>query len=188
MTQQRSDGAPSADAANAYLEALRERLAADGCGVTATTWRDYRVAIGSRSDRKVRWFGTKVELFVLATAVPEVDNASMTDFTGWAMDYVKSLRSGLPGARNAAMILPALASGSVQPSARDWAAKDARILGTSLIGRPVTTAADLARAGKHEQVRQPVQRRHGLPSRSPGSAESTDETEHQVPCCRHLVS
>lgn len=42
MTQQRSDGAPSADAANAYLEALRERLAADGCGMTATTWPDYR--------------------------------------------------------------------------------------------------------------------------------------------------
>ncbi|WP_329373099.1 hypothetical protein [Streptomyces sp. NBC_01483] len=146
MTQQRSDGAPSADAANAYLEALRERLAADGCGVTATTWRDYRVVIGSRSDRKVRWFGTKVELFVLATAVPEVDNASMADFTGWAMDYVKSLRSGLPGARNAAMILPALASGSVQPSARDWAAKDARILGTSLIGRPVTVETSASRA------------------------------------------
>ena len=92
------------------------------------------MVIGSRSDRRVRWFDTKVELFVLATAVPEVDSASMADFTGWAMDYVKSLRSGLPGARDAAMILPALASGSVQPSARDWAAKDALILGTSLIG------------------------------------------------------
>jgi hypothetical protein len=93
MTQQRSDEAPSADAANASLEALRERLAADGCGVTATTWRAYGVVIGSRSDRKVRWFGTKVELLVLATAVPEVDNASMADFTGWAM-----VGGDLPGA------------------------------------------------------------------------------------------
>ncbi|MCX4598532.1 hypothetical protein OG819_56460 [Streptomyces sp. NBC_01549] len=153
MTQQRSDGAPSADAANAYLEALRERLAADGCGVTATTWRDYRVVIGSRSDRKVRWFGTRVELFVLATAVLEVDNASMAEYTGWAMDYVKSLRSGLPGARNAAMILPALASGSVQPSARDWAAKDARILGTSLIGRPVTVETSASKATRVSMYR-----------------------------------
>ncbi|MFF7928855.1 hypothetical protein ACFZDP_48790 [Streptomyces mirabilis] len=62
----------------------------------------------------------------------------MAEFTKWAMDHVKSLRSGLPGARNATMILPALASGSIEPSARDWAAKDARILGTSLIGRSVT--------------------------------------------------
>ncbi|MFF7601641.1 hypothetical protein [Streptomyces mirabilis] len=69
----------------------------------------------------MRWFGTKVELFVLVAAVPEVDGASMAEFTGWAMDYVKSLRNGLPGARNATMILPALAGGSVQPSARNWA-------------------------------------------------------------------
>ncbi|XDO64484.1 hypothetical protein HEP84_57845 [Streptomyces sp. RLB1-33] len=82
-TQQRTEGAASADA---YLEALRERLSADGCGVTATTWRDYRVVIGCRSDRSVRWFGTKVELFTLASAVSEVDNASMAEFTGWAMD------------------------------------------------------------------------------------------------------
>ncbi|MER7688950.1 hypothetical protein [Streptomyces sp. NPDC097610] len=95
MTQQRTDGVLSADAANAYLEALRERLATDGCGGTATTWRDYRVVIGSRSDRRVRWFGTKVELFVLAAAVPQVDDASTAEFTGWAMDYVKSRRSGL---------------------------------------------------------------------------------------------
>lgn len=89
-----------------------------------------------------RWdfgpFGTKMALFVLAAAVPEVDDASMAEFTEWAMDHVKSLRSGPPGARNATMILPALAGDSVEPSVRDWAAKGARILGTSLIGRPVT--------------------------------------------------
>ncbi|WP_371642060.1 hypothetical protein [Streptomyces mirabilis] len=58
-----------------------------------------------------------MELFVLAAAVPEVDDASMAEFTGWAMDHVMSFRSGLPGARNATMILPALAGDSVQPSA-----------------------------------------------------------------------
>ncbi|KAF5990496.1 hypothetical protein ACH4PR_49805 [Streptomyces mirabilis] len=79
-----------------------------------------------------------MELFVLAAAVPEVDDAPMAEFTEWAMDHVKSLRSVPPGARNATMILPALAGGSVEPSARDWAAEDARILGMSLIGRPVT--------------------------------------------------
>ncbi|MFD7602078.1 hypothetical protein ACFWAN_16285 [Streptomyces mirabilis] len=79
-----------------------------------------------------------MELFVVAAAVPEVDDASMAEFTEWAMDHVNSLRSGLPGARNATTTLPALAGGSVQPCARNWAAKDARILGTSLIGRPVT--------------------------------------------------
>ncbi|MFD9126234.1 hypothetical protein [Kitasatospora sp. NPDC059571] len=138
MTEQQIDGESPADAAaTTYLEGLGARLRADGCVVTATTWQGHRVVIGSRSDRKVKWFGTKVELFVLAAAVPEVDQASLHGFTGWAMDYCKHLRSGLPGARNAAMILPALVSGSVRRSATDWAAKDARVLGTTLVGRPV---------------------------------------------------
>ncbi|MCU7826880.1 hypothetical protein [Kitasatospora sp. DSM 101779] len=138
MTQQQANGASPVDAASTYLEGLGERLRADGCQVTAATWRDHGVVVGGRSDRKVRWFGTKTELFVLAAAVPEIDSASLAEFTEWAMDRAKNIRSGLPGARNAAMVLPALVSSTVHPSAAQWAAADARLLGTSLIGRPVT--------------------------------------------------
>ena len=138
MTQQQAHGASPVDAASTYPEGLGERLAADGCHVTAATWRDHRVVFASRSDRKVRWFGTRTELFVLAAVVPEIDVTSLAAFTGWAMDRAKSIRSGLPGARNAAMVLPALISGSVQPSAAQWAAADTRLLGTTLLSRPVT--------------------------------------------------
>ena len=138
MTQHQNDPAPTTGAADSYLAGLRERLAADGSVVTGTTWHDRPVTIGSRSDRKARWFGTKAELFVLAATVPEVDQALLTEFTGWALDYAKNLRGGLAGARNAALILPALVTTNAQPAARTWAAKDARVLGTSLIGRPVT--------------------------------------------------
>ncbi|MFH8253710.1 hypothetical protein [Streptomyces roseolus] len=129
---------PTADAAATYLTALRERLAGDGCTVTAPEWNGHRVVTGSRADRKARWFGTKVEVFVFAAAVPEVDVADLAEFTGWAMGYAKGLRSGVPGARNAAMVLPALVSTRVRPEAARWAAEDARILGTTLIGRPLT--------------------------------------------------
>ena len=88
--------------------------------------------------RKARWFGTKAELFVLAASVPGVGQALLTEYTGWALDYAKNLRGGLAGARNATLILPALVTGNAQPDARTWAAKDARVLGTSLIGRPIT--------------------------------------------------
>lgn len=54
------------------------------------------------------------------------------------MSYAKSLRKGIPGARNAAFVLPALVSDRVGPEAAQWAAQDARLLGTTLIGRPVT--------------------------------------------------
>lgn len=129
---------PTADAAAAYLEALHGRLTADGCTVTSSPWDDRRVVAGSRADRKVRWFGTKVELFVFAAAVPEVDVATLGEFTAWAMRCAKGLRSGMSGARNAAMVLPALVSTRVRPEAARWAAQDARILGTTLISRPLT--------------------------------------------------
>ncbi|MGW2420677.1 hypothetical protein ACWC0C_15735 [Streptomyces sp. NPDC001709] len=146
MTQQKFDGVPQVEAPGAYLEVVRERLAADGCRLTATTWAGYQVLIGSRSDRRLRWFGTKVELIVLATAVPEVDKDSMVEFTRWAMSYVKGLQGGLPGARNAAMVLPALVSGSVQAAAREWATQDARVVGMSVVGWPVTAQTSASRA------------------------------------------
>ncbi|WP_030273915.1 hypothetical protein [Streptomyces sp. NRRL B-24484] len=137
MTQQQANGPSPADAAGAYLQELGERLRADGCQVTATTWGDHAVVVGNRGDRKLRWFGTKTELFVLAAAVPEVDTVALTEFTAWAMERSKHLRSGLPGARNAATVLPALIGDTVQPSAAQWAAADARLLGTTLLGRPI---------------------------------------------------
>lgn len=57
------------------------------------------------------------------------------------MSYARSCRGGLPGARNAMMVLPALISGGVQASAREWAARDAQVLETSVIGRPLTVEA-----------------------------------------------
>ena len=138
MTQQRTDGAPTADPAGAYLEALRGRLASDGCEVTASVWRDCPVVIGSRSDRRARWFGTKMELFVFAAAAPAVDEASMAQFTGWAMDYAKSIRSGLAGARNAAIATERASFGSFfsdrpEPSSRT---RDANMAGMSTTCSP----------------------------------------------------
>jgi hypothetical protein len=128
---------PTADAAAAYLAALQERLTGDGCAVTSLHWKDQPVVIGRRGDRKARWFGTKTELFVLAAAVPEIDLATLAGFTGWSMSYAKSVRKGIPGFRNAAMVIPALVSGRVQPEAARWATEDARVVGATLIGRPV---------------------------------------------------
>ncbi|WP_299535766.1 hypothetical protein [uncultured Streptomyces sp.] len=129
---------PTADAATAYLTALQERLTRDGCAVTSPQRKDRSVVIGHRADRKARWFGTKTELFVFAAAVPEIDLSTLADFTAWSMAHAKSLRRGIPGARNAAMVLPALISARVQPEAARWAAQDARAVGATLIGRPVT--------------------------------------------------
>ncbi|MFF4168716.1 hypothetical protein [Streptomyces sp. NPDC001744] len=138
---------PPADAAIAYLTALQGRLAADGCTVIPTRWNGRQVVTGFRADRKARWFGTKAELSVFAAAVPVIDAAVLAEFTEWSMRYAKSLRGGIPGARNAALVLPALVSARVRPEAARWAAQDARLLDATLIGRPlaVETAPDAVR-------------------------------------------
>ncbi|MFJ5266245.1 hypothetical protein ACIQAC_37875 [Streptomyces sp. NPDC088387] len=131
MTQQQTP-------AVAYLEALRERLTADGCAVTSDTWAGQRVLVGSRADRKARWMGTKVKLFVYAAAVPALDVPAIGEFSVWAMTRAKADRGGLPGARNAAMVLAALVSENVDPAAAQWAAQDARTVDTTVVGRPIT--------------------------------------------------
>jgi len=65
--------------------------------------------------------------------VPEVDQALLTRFTGWALDYAKNC-------------------GADWPAARTWAAKDARVPATSLTGRPVTvetTGSGVTRVTMH---------------------------------------
>ncbi|MFF2775456.1 hypothetical protein ACFVU3_11150 [Streptomyces sp. NPDC058052] len=136
MTQHASD-AP-ADAAGAYLAGLHARLTADACAVTTPEWHGRPVVAGQRADRKARWFGTKSELFVMAAAVPHVDVATLEAFTVWAMGRAKSLRGGIPGARNVTLVLPALVSAHVEPAAAQWAAYDARTIDTSVVGRPLT--------------------------------------------------
>ncbi|MGW2048346.1 hypothetical protein ACWCPF_24660 [Streptomyces sp. NPDC001858] len=138
MTEQRTDAAPPADPATAYLEALRRRLAADGCALASETWAGHLVVVGSRSDRKARWFNTKCKLFVYGAVVPRVDEAAIAEFTVWALAYSKRLRGGIPGARNATMALPALISPNVHPSAAQWAAADGRTRDASVVARPIT--------------------------------------------------
>ncbi|MEU6772414.1 hypothetical protein [Streptomyces sp. NPDC046759] len=75
-----------------------------------------------------------MELFVLAAGVPEVGKDSMVEFTRWALGCVQGLQGELPGARNAAMALPVLVSGNVQPAAREWVTQDARVVGMSVAG------------------------------------------------------
>ncbi|MGW5633361.1 hypothetical protein [Streptomyces sp. NPDC003832] len=136
MTQQRPDTDPQADAV-AYLEALHGRLAADGTSVTFEVWGGLPVLIGSRADRRISWFGTRTKLFVYAAAVPSVDGTLLAEFTGAALAHAKSLRGGIPGARNVVTALPALVSTDVDPSAVQFAARDAQMLDTSVVGRPV---------------------------------------------------
>ncbi|WP_328687876.1 hypothetical protein OHA74_54315 [Streptomyces phaeochromogenes] len=138
MTEQRADAAPPADPATAYLEALRRRLTADGCTLTSETWAGHLVVVGSRSDRKARWIGTKFQLFVYGAVVPQIDETAIAEFTNWALANAKRRRGGVPGARNVPTALPALISTNVHPPAAQWATANGHVMGAPVVARPVT--------------------------------------------------
>lgn len=124
---------------DAYLAALGDRLAADGCETNWAEWEGTRVLVGRRSDKKARWFGTRVHLFTVAAAVPEIDAAILSDFTGWAMHYAKQHKgAGLPGSYgNVITVFPVLVGGTVHAAAKDWAQGRMRCLELAVASRPV---------------------------------------------------
>jgi len=136
-------------APDAYLAALGDRLTADGCETDSAEWAGTRVLVGRRSDKKLSWFGTRVHLFTIAAAVPNVDVAILSDFTGWAMSYAKQHKGrGLPVSYgNVITVFPVLVGGAVHPAAKEWARADMRLMELAVASRPVvvdTSTAEVA--------------------------------------------
>lgn len=105
--------------------------------------------VGRRSDKKARWFGTRVHMFTIAAAIPNVDVATLAGFTGWAMNYAKQHKGGgLPVSYgNVITVFPVLVGGAVHPAAKDWAREDLRLMELAVASRPVvvdTGAAEVA--------------------------------------------
>jgi hypothetical protein len=128
---------------------LADRLIADGCETTWAEWEGRRTLIGRRSDKKVQWFGTRVHMFTVAAAVPSVDVTSLSDFTGWAMQYAKQHKGkGLPVSYgNVITVFPVLVGASADPAAKEWATQDMRLLELAVASRPVvidTGAAEVS--------------------------------------------
>lgn len=136
MTQPRD---PQPDAPGAYLTALAERLRADGCRTDRADWQGRPVLVGTRSDKKVRWFGTRVHLLTVAAELPDVGARELADFTAWAMGYAKQNKGGtLPvGYGSVISVFPVLVGGTVRPEAKAWARQDVRLLELAVAARPV---------------------------------------------------
>ncbi|MET8831488.1 hypothetical protein ABZX40_37335 [Streptomyces sp. NPDC004610] len=131
---------PQQTSAPAYLAALRARLEADHCAVSSTHWHGHEVVVGERTDRKARWLGSGARIFVHAAAVPVVDEAALAEFSDWAMAAAGHRISGISVAFDAGLVLPALISADVRPAAAQWAAREHRVRGMTVVGRPIAVA------------------------------------------------
>ncbi|WP_189784102.1 levansucrase [Streptomyces capitiformicae] len=114
-------------ASQAYLASVAARLAADECQTWWEDWGGVPVLVGRRSDFRLRWMATKVHLFTVAAAVPEITMPAIGTFTFQAMEYAKRTKGGLPaGLQTGIGVFPVLVSDRVDPAAVQWAEAEAR--------------------------------------------------------------
>ncbi|MFF2852219.1 levansucrase [Streptomyces sp. NPDC058001] len=106
----------------AYLNSLAHRLAADGCAPHWVDWGGVPVLVGRREEFRLRWMATKLHLFTVAAAVPEITVPVVAAFTTQVERYCKSVKGGLPvGLQNGLGTFPVLVSERVDPAAVAWA-------------------------------------------------------------------
>ncbi|MFD5078382.1 levansucrase [Streptomyces sp. NPDC058371] len=117
-----------AGAAQAYLASLEGRLTADGCATRWEDWSGVPVLVGRRADFRMRWMATKLHLFTVAAAVPEITVATVSAFTDQVTKYAKDHKGGLPvGLQNGIGAFPVLVSDRVDPAAVHWAEEQQRL-------------------------------------------------------------
>ncbi|MFD7708094.1 levansucrase [Streptomyces sp. NPDC059785] len=115
-------------ASGAYLAFVEQRLTADGCSTQWDDWAGVPVLVGRRADFRMRWMATKLHLFTVAAAVPEITVPVVSHFTEQVMKYAKDRKGGLPvGLQTGVGAFPVLVSDRVDPAAVQWAEERQRV-------------------------------------------------------------
>jgi hypothetical protein len=74
--------------------------------------------VGYQSKFRFRWVATKLHLFTVVIAVPEVTREILDSVTTQAIDYAKKKRGKLRGFQTGVAVIPIVAGSHVQPDAR----------------------------------------------------------------------
>ncbi len=91
--------------------------------------------------------GTRLHLFTIAAAVPEITVATIETFTAQALHYAKANKGGLPvGMQTGVAVFPLLVGGRVDPAATAWAVDRQRVQ-FACAARPVVADAAQRRVG-----------------------------------------
>ncbi|MET7940447.1 levansucrase [Streptomyces sp. NPDC005302] len=115
-------------APGAYLAFVQGRLTEDGCATRWEDWAGVPVLVGRRAEFRMSWMATKLHLFTVAAAVPEITVPVVAAFTDQVMQYAKDTKGGLPvGLQNGVGAFPLLVSDRVDPAAVQWAEAQQRI-------------------------------------------------------------
>lgn len=103
--------------ADEYLAGVAERLGAGGATVTTEYFRGVPAVVGHRSEFRLRWMATKLNLFTVAIATPSVSAESLRLFSEDVLDFATAKKGQFRGFQNGLAVIPVQVSEQVAPDA-----------------------------------------------------------------------
>ena len=107
--------------ADEYIKEVASRLRADGAEVTTESMRELTMLVGYRSQFRLRWFATRLNLFTIIGSVQTVTVAGLEQFSKDAIDYAIARKGQFRGLQNGVAVIPVLVSERIEPDAATYA-------------------------------------------------------------------
>jgi hypothetical protein len=107
-----------------YLSLVAERLKADGAEVTTEYFRGVPAVVGYRSQFRLRWLATRLNLFTVVLPVGLVTPAGLKQFSEEVLDFATTQKGRFRGLQNGVAAIPVQVSAQVHPEAVAFAQTD----------------------------------------------------------------
>jgi hypothetical protein len=100
-----------------YQVLVARRLQADGAEVTTEHFRGVPAVVGYRSEFRLRWLATRLNLFTVVRPVPVVTPEGLKQYAQEVLDYATSQKGRFRGLQNGVAAIPVQISEKVHPEA-----------------------------------------------------------------------
>jgi hypothetical protein len=135
--------------ADDYVRMVAERLRGDGASVSWEDLSSGSALVGSKSQFRWRWAASKVNLFTVISAVPNVTASSLETYANEVLDFGVKKKGKFRGLQNGVGAIPALVSSDVEPEAIGTA-KNTLIRHFGAFAWPVVVDLEAGRVYRHE--------------------------------------
>jgi hypothetical protein len=104
-----------------YLTVAASRLTADGAAVSSGRIGGLDAVVGYRSQFRLAWMATRLHLFTVIAAKPEVSGGDLSAFVDAALDHAKAAKGQWRGLQSGVAVIAALIGQQVDPSVAAFA-------------------------------------------------------------------
>lgn len=131
------------------MDAVADRLRGDGAAVSTELLPGGEAVVGYRSEFRLRWMATKLNLFTVVRSVPQVTVSALEAFSNEALDYGVKLKGRFRGLQTGVAVIPLLVGDLVEPAASDYA-RTVLVLRWSAFAWPAAVDLDREVVSTHE--------------------------------------